>query len=202
MRVYDYTFESPEENLAFDELLLEGGCEALRFWESPVPFVVLGRSGKIEQEVNVNVCRMAGIPIVRRSSGGGTILQGPGCLNYAFVLSLAARPELINVEDSYGIVLSRVVRALSVPGLKVLGSDIILGDEKVSGNAQRRSRGWLLHHGTLLYRADIGLMEQVLREPERQPVYRQRRTHRDFVSELNLTAEEMKRCIKAAWNHD
>lgn len=116
MRVYDHTFASPEENLAFDDQLLESSCEALRFWESSVAFVVLGSSGRIEDEVNLNACE-AGIPVLRRSSGGGTVVQGLGCLNYAFVLSLDVRPELLNVGGSYSIILNRIVRALGVPGL-------------------------------------------------------------------------------------
>src|SRR5688572_3012189 len=114
LRVLDRTLGSPEENLAFDDSLLEAGQETLRFWESPVPFVVLGRSGKVEEEVNVAACEEAGIPVLRRPSGGGTVVQGPGCLNYALVLSLADRPALRNVVESYRILLSCVARALGV----------------------------------------------------------------------------------------
>lgn len=200
MRVYDHTFGSAEENLAFDDHLLERGGEALRFWESPSPFVVLGRSGRTDDEVNVGACDAAGIPVVRRSSGGGTVLQGPGCLNYAFVLSLGERPALVNVTGSYGIILNRVVIALGVLGLEVFGPDITLRGKKVSGNAQRRSSGWLLHHGTLLYRLDVSLMERVLLEPKRQPAYRRNRTHREFVGVLDLPAEELKRRMMPVWS--
>src|SRR5258707_9531024 len=126
LRIVDRTLASPEENLAFDERLLDLGRETLRFWESPVHFVVLGRSGRVEDEVNIVECQAAGIPVLRRSSGGGTVLLGPGCLNYTLTLALARRPALANVPASYRILLNRVARALRVPGLEVHGTDILL----------------------------------------------------------------------------
>lgn len=74
--------------------------ECLRFWESPVECVVVGNSSRIEQEVLIEVCDQARIPVVRRVSGGGTVLLGPGCLNFAFVLSLELRPELLDIRKS------------------------------------------------------------------------------------------------------
>src|SRR5687768_653897 len=139
LRIIEYTFPSPEENLAFDDRLLDEGCETLRFWESPACFIVLGRSGTVEEEVNVSACKAAGIPVMRRSSGGGTVLQGPGCLNYSLVLSLADRHALFNVPNSYSIILNRLARAIGLAGLEVRSSDILLRGRKVSGNAQRRT---------------------------------------------------------------
>jgi lipoate-protein ligase A len=95
MKLLDLTFPSPAENLACDEALLDG-CEAggveeiLRFWESPKHFVVVGYANKVVREVNVAACKAQGVPIFRRCSGGGTVVQGPGCLNYALVLLITA----------------------------------------------------------------------------------------------------------------
>jgi lipoate-protein ligase A len=200
LRVLDCTFGLPEENLAFDDSLLDAGHETLRFWESPVHFVVLGRSGRLEEEVNVAACEAAEIPVLRRSSGGGTVLQGPGCLNYSLALSLARRPALGNVPHSYSILLSRLARALRLPGLEVRGSDILLRGRKVSGNAQRRTRGWLLHHGTILHGLDIHLLERLLLEPGRQPSHRGGRTHWQFLATLRMTTGELKQRVASIWS--
>lgn len=202
MRIIDFSFDSPEENLAFDDSLLDERCEALRFWESPTHFVVLGRSGKVDEEVAVTACKTAGIAVLRRSSGGGTVLQGPGCLNYALVLSLADRPALLNVAESYRLLLNRVARTLDIAELDVRGSDILLGGRKVSGNAQRRTKDWLLHHGTILYGLDIPLMEHVLLEPRRRPPHRGGRTHLQFVTTLPISCKELKQRILSAWTED
>src|SRR5689334_9674348 len=94
MKVLDLTLPSPPENLACDEALLglaESGAgeEVLRFWESTEYFVVVGYANKVAVEVNVAACEVGGIPILRRCSGGGTVVQGPGCLNYALVLRIS-----------------------------------------------------------------------------------------------------------------
>ena len=186
--------ESPAGNLAWDDVLLAREKETLRLWESPVPLVVMGRSGQFEREVRLPV----DIPVLRRSSGGGTVLQGPGCLNYTLVLSLARRPEMASVARSYCLILGAVVKALALPGLEIRESDILLGGRKVSGNAQRRTRGWMLHHGTLLYEAfDLDVVDKVLREPDRQPAHREGRTHRDFLTRLPLSRGELVRRLAA-----
>lgn len=178
--------------MAFDDDLLKAGRATLRFWESPIHFVVLGRSGRPEKEVNLGACRAAGIPVLHRSSGGGTVLQGPGCLNYALVLPLAGCPGLANVGASYQILLRQIAGALRLPGLEVCGTDILLDGRKVSGNAQRRTKGWLLHHGTILHGLDLQLMERLLLEPARQPAHRRGRPHREFVAPLDVDANQLK----------
>jgi len=204
----DLTLRTPEENLALDEALLasaEGGTgptsdrEVLRFWESPEPFVVLGVSEKLAG-VKLGACDAAGVPVLRRSSGGGTVVQGPGCLNFALVLSLEARPSLRDVTRSYAEVLGRTARALG-PEVEAAGtSDLAVRGMKVSGNSQKRTRGWLLHHGTILLGFDLALIERYLEEPAKQPAYREGRGHGAFVKNMDLPVEEAKRRIAAAWN--
>ncbi|HRX57114.1 MAG TPA: hypothetical protein P5016_21580, partial [Verrucomicrobiales bacterium] len=87
MKYLELSLPTPEENLALDEWLLQqtedSGVETLRLWESSHPFVVLGRSNSLAGEVDTEACRQRNIPILRRVSGGGTVVQGPGCLSYA-----------------------------------------------------------------------------------------------------------------------
>src|SRR5215472_16539217 len=107
MRFLDLTFRTPAENLACDEALLDwreensqSGEEILRFWESPEIFAVVGYANKIETEVNVPVCEAKKIPIFRRCSGGGTVLQGKACLNYAVVLRIGSNPHLASISGA------------------------------------------------------------------------------------------------------
>jgi len=162
----------------------------LRVWESPVPAVVLGRSGSIARDVNEAACAADGVEILRRTSGGGAVLLGPGCVNYSLLLSLEIHPELRDVRASYRLILGWLIQALRVPGLEIRGlSDLAIGGRKVSGNAQHRGSGTLLHHGTLLCGLDAQLIERYLKEPARQPDYRQGRSHREFLGALPLTAD-------------
>src|SRR5947207_552177 len=117
MHLLDLTLPTAAENLALDEaLLLEAeagrGGEVLRFWEWPSPVVVLGSGGVIADDVNEPACVADDVPILRRSSGGGTVLLGSGCLCYSLVLSMERTPALAGIRPSYAVILSRLVEAL------------------------------------------------------------------------------------------
>src|SRR5215469_9594034 len=154
MKFLDLTFSTPAENLACDEALLDwreekGGDEILRFWESQEPFVVVGYANKIEAEVNVANCEARKIPIFRRCSGGGTVLQGRGCLNYALILSIAGHSSLAGISGANKFIMEHNREAIqAVTGnstIRVQGhTDLAIHNasssvfRKFSGNSQRR----------------------------------------------------------------
>ncbi|MBI4264568.1 MAG: lipoate--protein ligase family protein [Acidobacteria bacterium] len=179
-------------NVAFDAALfheLEGGAarETLRFWESTEPAVILGSFGPAWREIDEEACAADRVPVVRRTSGGGAVVVGRGCLNYSLLMSLDARPELRHVAHSYDVILGRMAAALGVPGLTVEAvSDLALDGRKVAGSAQRRGRRALLHHGTVLYAFDASVMTRYLKDPARQPSYRAGRPHTEFVTNLPM----------------
>ena len=184
-----------EEQLAADWRLfhqVESGAMdyAWRLWDLPAPAVILGRFARPAQEVFADRCERDGVPVVRRFSGGGTVVIGPGCLNVSVVLDLQLHPELVNVARSFDFVLSRIAAALAIEGLQIEGrTDLAIERRKVSGNAQRRGRRALVHHGTLLYDFDPMLATRYLREPCRQPDYRAHRPHHDFIGRLPMPRE-------------
>src|SRR5436190_16951633 len=102
MHFLGLTLASPADNLALDEALLleaEAGDagEVLRCWEWPTPAVVLGAAGILSQDVDESACQRDGVPILRRASGGGTVLLGPGCLLFSLVLAYERDPALGDV---------------------------------------------------------------------------------------------------------
>lgn len=212
MNYLDLILPTPAGNLACDEALLDqaegqGGPAALRFWESPAPFVVLGYANRVAEEVDLAACREANVPILRRCSGGGTVLQGPGCLNYAVVLHIGEGGPLHSITGTNDFVMQRNREALAAALGKSVGveghTDLALGDVKFSGNAQRRHRHWLLFHGTFLLEGfDVTLMERCLRPPPRQPAYREQRSHREFVTKLPLSGEMVRAALRKVWNAD
>ncbi|HZN26717.1 MAG TPA: lipoate--protein ligase family protein [Burkholderiales bacterium] len=171
----------------------------MRFWETVQECVVLGRSGRVERDVKLDLCRRSRIPVLRRCSGGGAVLLGPGCLNYSIVLPLEWNVRWRDVRYSFEWTMTLVRRALGVPGLRSEGSDLSLDDRKVSGNAQRRTQTAILHHGTILYSFDGHRAEHFLKPPLRAPQYRAGRSHRDFLGNVPLDAEEIRERLVAAW---
>ncbi len=118
MKYLDQTLATPAENIACDEELLAtaergDGGEVLRVWESPETFVVVGYGNRIESEVNVAACAARNIPVLRRCSGGGTVVQGQGCLSYALVLKIADNAGLSNVTAANRFIMERNRVAIS-----------------------------------------------------------------------------------------
>jgi lipoate-protein ligase A len=208
MLILDLTLPTPEENLACDEALLNAcdageGPEVLRFWESPIPFVVLGYANKSALEVEVDACRLDGVPILRRSSGGGTVLQGPGCLNFALILRIPPEGPLRTISGTNDFITAAHEHALrACLGAKCMRrglSDLAMDTLKFSGNAQRRKRNAVLFHGTFLLDFDIPLIGRTLAMPSRQPDYRQNRPHRDFLVNVGQQSDRFKNALTAYW---
>jgi lipoate-protein ligase A len=190
----------PRENLQLDDDLLSRGEPLLRIWESGIECVVLGRSGIPERDVHLEQCRQTGVPVLRRSSGGGAVVLGSGCLNYSLIIPLSMQPECRDVRFSFEWIVRRMIRALAVPGLSCQPpSDIALHDRKISGNAQRRTQDAILHHGTLLYAFDAARAELFLKSPAREPSYRAGRSHLEFLGNLPLGREEITHRLQQEW---
>ncbi len=217
MKLLDLTLPSPAENLACDEALLDwseenGGEEILRFWESPETFVVVGYANKIATEVNVVNCEAKKIPILRRCSGGGTVLQGAGCLNYALFCESRKTPRLANISCANQFIMERNRAAIEaafdefkIPNSKFKTSisghtDLAMCGLKFSGNSQRRRKNFLLFHGTFLLNFNLALVGELLRMPSKQPDYRKERSHGEFLTNLNLPADKVKAALKKSWN--
>lgn len=208
LRLLDLTLPFPAENLALDEILLEeldelGGAPVLRFWESDCLFVVLGCSSRVADDVDYAACKGDGIPILRRTSGGGTVLQGPGCLSYAFVLPLEWHPDLANIRTTNRFILEQIATTLRQwePTTSFRGvSDLAIGNMKISGNAQRRTRKALLFHGTILHGMNVDLVTRYLKHPLRQPDYRSDRPHRTFLGTIDAPSQAIKQALAKAWN--
>ncbi len=237
MTLLDLTFPTPAENLAGDEALLDafeenGGDGLLRFWEPDNYFAVVGYGNHVATEVSVPACEAAGIPILRRCSGGGTVLQGPGCLNYSLILKIEENGPLASITAANRFIMERNREAIesllnrssrgeealekqidqslltSAATVEIRGcTDLALCPRpstpdpslKFSGNAQRRKKHFLLFHGTFLLNFDLALIDKFLRMPSKEPDYRQGRSHKNFLTNLDLPSETVKKTLRVAW---
>ncbi len=159
----------PTWNLALEEALFEGtGPESpsvLMLWQNG-PSVIVGCHQNAMEEVNAAEVRAKHLPVVRRSTGGGAVYHDLGNLNFTI---LEYRPQAGKVD--FARYLEPIVRALGRVGVAagVSGrNDLEAGGRKISGSAQRLSRGRILHHGTLLVNVDFEAMTRALHpEPEK-----------------------------------
>jgi lipoate---protein ligase len=216
MQILHLTLPTPAENLAADEALLDR-CEAgqsgetLLFWEPHETFVVVGYANKIATEVNVAACAAKQIPIFRRCSGGGAVVQMPGGLNYSLILRVTEDVPTRSISSANKFIMEKNRAAIEtlLPEFKIQNSkfkisvrghtDLCLGDLKFAGNSQRRRKNFLLFHGTLLLDCNLSLVSELLLMPSLQPDYRASRSHEKFVTNLNLSAEKVKAALAKEW---
>ncbi len=208
LRSVDETHAAPADNLRLDEELLRAVdadpvAGVLRVWEQPMIAVIVGRSNALEREVDIAACQQAGIPVLKRCSGGGAVVLGPGCLCYSLILPLTEQHRQWGVSVVTANIMQRLAVALSRPEaqVEVRGvSDLVLEGRKFSGNSQRWLKHSLLHHGTVLYDFDLDLIGRYLRFPSRVPDYRAERGHREFVRNLDFPRDEIVSRLRNAWN--
>lgn len=193
-------------NLALDEALLDEahdvGLETplVRLWEPDEYAVVIGSSSRLSNEVHGDACRSHGIRILRRPSGGATVVVGPGCLMWSIVQTFTG--GMPGLDAIHAGCLDPIVQALARRGYPVRRagtSDIVLDDRKVAGNALRVRRKAVLYHGTFLDAFDIELIDRVLPHPPREPDYRARRPHTAFLTNLAIGRELFEDALREAF---
>ena len=137
----------PAYNLAFEEFVLKNAPSGdwLILWQN-ANAIIVGRNQNALEEINREFVDAHNIKVIRRNTGGGTVYHDMGNLNYSFI------------TDDDGSSAARftdpVVNALKGLGLDAESSgrnDILVSGKKVSGTAQQRIGGRILHHGTLLF---------------------------------------------------
>jgi lipoate-protein ligase A len=158
-------------NMAFDEALLEAAREtgllAVRFYRWQEPTLSLGYFQKPLPDSLPNELRS--LPSVRRLSGGGAILHHREW-TYSCVLP-PEHPLSLEPIKLYDVIHHEIARLLNEHDIaaQLRGTamtpnekdpflcfgrqdprDIVLGSHKIVGSAQRRRRGAVLQHGSLL----------------------------------------------------
>jgi len=181
------------ENMAIDEALLncfEPGrsLPVLRIYGWSPPAFSCGRFQNPAEILDLERCRAAGIPVVRRITGGGVIYHAEE-LTYSLVCPASAIPEARNVKaaffhlTSFLLAFYRCLRLSPAYAAdyhrsgKRLGErtplcfagtescDILLGGRKIGGNAQRRLKEVIFQHGSIPLRQMAGIGASYLLAP-------------------------------------
>ncbi|MDH5716551.1 MAG: hypothetical protein OEZ22_02810 [Spirochaetia bacterium] len=191
MRIYSiyFPYKSAYLNLALEEYFLtqkeKNYNDIYLFFYENLNSIILGKTLDIKKEIYLTKKHP---PVIRRISGGGSVVHFKGCLNFGFLCSLEKFPELFSIQKSYEAILGSIIEGFkkNFP-LKFKGlSDLVLFQKgslrKISGNSQARKKGWLLHHGTFLYNnKNISKISYFLKHPEKEPEYRKNRDHKSFM---------------------
>lgn len=184
LHVVELTEEPILQQLQWEEALLRADA---RNWcllnRGSPPAIVLGISGQIQQLIHQEKWSQAPVPLIRRFSGGGTVVVDENtlfvtliCQTQAVAVPAFPRPLMQWTADLYRPLFA------SLP-FHLKENDYVVGEHKWGGNAQSIIRGRWLHHSSLLWDYNPTYMDY-LQQPSKMPTYRQARSHTDFLCRL------------------
>ena len=153
----------PAFNLALEEYVFEKmprDREYFLTWRNDNAIVV-GRHQNTAAEINEEFVKEKNIKVVRRLSGGGAVYHDLGNLNFTFIVD--AQPGQKVDLRKFCQPIADTLCALGADATVDGRNDILIGGMKVSGNAQYVRQGRVMHHGTILFDADMSVLSQALR---------------------------------------
>lgn len=165
--------------------------------------------GKLEGLVELEHAQRSGTPVIKRFTGGGTVLVDGETLFVSFLGNSRGLPEPFQPFPKslmqwsarfYDRAFSRWREQLEISDEQqklqfwLQENDYCVDGLKFAGNAQSISGGRFIHHSSILWNTDMEEMERLLKIPKRelQPEYRKGRGHRDFVRVLSDFVDDKK----------
>lgn len=165
---------NPYLNLAIEDYVFtkmpilkdtEKNCNRLMFYTNS-PCVVIGKNQNPWSEVNLPLLNSLNIPLVRRRSGGGTVVHDLGNVNYSFMTTRAKfdRFKFANIvtlainkysDSKYKLEVNErgdITTEMQPDGVNY----------KVSGSAYKIAKGKSYHHGTMLLNLRLDILGKLL----------------------------------------
>lgn len=172
------------EQLQLEEALLRADTRnfCIINCQSP-PAIVMGISGKVEEMIDMEHYEKRPVPVIRRFSGGGTVLIDEETLFLSFIFNrqdqdIGTCPKRLLCWTE-----SLLKPAFSPVDFQLRENDYVLGDKKIGGNAQYFTKTRWLHHTSFLWDYSESQMK-VLKMPPKIPEYRKQREHGTFCTRL------------------
>ncbi len=154
--------KNPRFNLALEEYVLkylDTDEDFVLLWQNENS-VIIGRNQNTIEEINASYVKAHDVSVVRRITGGGAVYHDLGNLNFSFVTH-SLKDNLNNYKKFTDPVI-KALNELGVPAEFAGRNDIVVEGQKISGNAQSFYKQKMLHHGTILFDADLKKIADVL----------------------------------------
>jgi lipoate-protein ligase A len=189
-RLINSGFQAGAMNMALDEALLHSVANGdsqpvLRFYRWRPATVTLGYAQSVVTDLDLDVCRKAGLDVVRRSTGGRAVLHDHE-VTYSVIAPLNTAFFGNSVLDCYRVIseiLLKTLIQLGLPAQLVPGKprggnqvavkaacfstpsqyELLIDGRKVAGSAQKRHGQAFLQHGSIPVEMDLELLSKALK---------------------------------------
>jgi len=193
----DIKSQDPYFNLATEEYLLTNAKDdVFMLWQNK-DAVIVGKNQNTLSEINYGYVKDNDIAVVRRLTGGGAVFHDLSNLNFTFIVKDGEK-----WFSDFGMFTGPVISALRKFGVDAYASgrnDILVDGRKISGNAQVKSNGKLMHHGTLLFNSDFTRLSGALNPKEEKITAKGVKSVKGRVANISefsdVTIEEFKKEI-------
>ncbi|MGB7978249.1 MAG: lipoate--protein ligase family protein [Chlamydiales bacterium] len=150
--------------------------------------IVMGISGEADKLLDVDAVKREGIPVIKRFSGGGTVIVDENTLFVTFIMNKSALPIHPFPEPILRWSAELYEQAWQIPHFQLRENDYCIDEKKCGGNAQYIKKERWLHHTSFLWdysEKNMGCLQL----PTKRPKYRQDRPHHAFLTKLKNYAK-------------
>ncbi|CAH2212424.1 lipoate--protein ligase family protein [Tepidibacter aestuarii] len=179
-------------NMAIDEAIMNAYKEervdpTIRFYTWKPACVSIGYFQKMEDEIDINICKKLGVDFVRRTTGGRAVLHDNE-LTYSIVVDEKNPLMDGGIMQTYRYISEGLANGLKVSGVDIdpltrahkdIKSDksavcfnskshyeISINNKKVVGSAQTRKEGIILQHGSIVLDFDVDKLISIIKIDE------------------------------------
>eukprot|EP01040_Poterioochromonas_malhamensis_P013159 gene13159-14442_t len=177
------------DQLHLEEILLRLTSDNFFIWNKDTTerAIVMGFSAKPADLLNMSKVKRDNIPVIRRYTGGGTVIVDESTLFASFIMNNTdadtqpyPREIMAWSEKIYAPAFNNAMPEKDGIQFQLREHDYVIGDKKIGGNAQSIIKNRWIHHTSFLWNFNGENMEY-LQLPKKRPEYRQSRKHTDFL---------------------
>lgn len=183
-----------------DTHLLTDTTQKYMVWVPDSTYIVLGASNNMQDALIMENVLIDNIPVLKRPSGGQTVILTPKNL----IISVVFSDDKIRPKDIFDLMNGLIIEVLknhNVNHLSLNGiSDIAIYEKKILGSSIYRTKNILFYHAVLNVSESSKTFEKYLQHPSKEPDYRKGRKHGEFITSLEdnglvCSQDELKKAL-------
>jgi lipoate---protein ligase len=171
------------------------------------PYACVGYHQDLEKELDLDYCKSVGLPIIRRSQGGGATFLDGGQVFYQIVAKKTnAYPFAVDAMFQKLLTVTiETYRRFGVPAEFKPLNDVVVNGKKLSGNGASMNGSTSIMVGNVILDMNYDMMARVLRVPDEKFRDKMAKSMREWVTSLRRevanppSGDEVKRVYAEAF---